>query len=518
MSMSCVRRSVLRWSSRTALSYEPVPPAPPTARELDAYRAGADRFIAELDEEYYLHFAGLKDTLQLEAIYAKHADLTALEKAQSLGEGASQSSGNRELWRFACEGYLGALTREYEEKTAATEASLQATVDGDTLPFRMLRVAMANEPDRDRRQRFDAVRTRLTDEHLNPIHLEAQQVVQGAIPQLGSPTYRDLYGRFGFKLDDLAEQCREVLDSTERMYEDAADRLFRDRVGVSLDEAQRWDVSRLFRAERWDPYFTADAMLPALEATLGELGVDLRSQKNVELDIEQREKKTPRAFCVGIEIPDRVVLVIQPIGGADDWRALFHEAGHTEHFAHTSRNLPMEERRLGDNAVTEGWAMLLQHLTDEPAWLRRRLDMPRLDEWASEGAIGLLYFVRRYAAKLLYELEFHSADDVTTMPSRYVEILGGALKIEPSPTDYLSDIDSGFYVTSYLRSWAFEAQLRDFLREKFGNDWFARRDAGSLLRELWSLGQRFNADDLLADVTGAEIQMTAVAERIREHI
>jgi hypothetical protein len=27
---------------------------------LDAYREEADRFIAALDEEYYLHFAGLK--------------------------------------------------------------------------------------------------------------------------------------------------------------------------------------------------------------------------------------------------------------------------------------------------------------------------------------------------------------------------------------------------------------------------------------------------------------------------
>ena len=51
------------------------------------------------------------------------------------------------------------------------------------------------------------------------------------------------------------------------------------------------------------------------------------------------------------------MLVIQPIGGHDDWRALFHEAGHTEHYAHTSPDLPMEAKRLGDMAVTEGWAI-----------------------------------------------------------------------------------------------------------------------------------------------------------------
>src|SRR5205814_1427913 len=175
-----------------------------------------------------------------------------------------------------------------------------------------------------------------------------------------------------------------------------------------------------------------------------------------------------------------------------------------------------EERRLGDNAVTEGSAMLLQHLTDDPAWLTRRLDFPRPGEFAAEGATGLLYFVRRYCAKLLYEIEFHGTDDVTTMAPRYVELLGDALKVEPSAADYLSDIDSSFYVTAYLRSWAFEAQLRAFLREKFGNTWFADRSAGSLLRELWAEGQRMTADEMLREVTGAAVEMESVAEIIRE--
>ena len=77
-------------------------------------------------------------------------------------------------------------------------------------------------------------------------------------------------------------------------------------------------------------------MVPALEATLTGLGIDLRSQTNVELDLERRPNKMPRPFCAPIEVPGRVMLVIQPIGGKDDWEALFHEAGHTEHFAHTS--------------------------------------------------------------------------------------------------------------------------------------------------------------------------------------
>src|SRR5206468_5656413 len=107
--------------------------------------------------------------------------------------------------------------------------------------------------------------------------------------------------------------------------------------------------------------------------------------------------------------------------------------------------------------------------TDDPMWLTGRLDFARPGEYAIEGATGLLYFVRRYCAKILYEIEFHAAEDVTTMRNRYVELLADALKVEPTAANYLADIDSGFYVSSYLRSWAFEAQLRAYLKEKFGS-------------------------------------------------
>ena len=91
-----------------------------------------------------------------------------------------------------------------------------------------------------------------------------------------------------------------------------------------------------------------------------------------------------------------------------------------------------------------------------------------------------------------------------------------ALKLPVNPESYLDDIDGSFYVTGYLRSWAFEAQLREFLRSELGNEWFARREAGDLLRELWSLGQGPTADELLQDVTGAKLEMASVADRIRE--
>ena len=375
---------------------------------------------------------------------------------------------------------------------------------------------MANEPDRGRRELLDRARVELTDSELNPHHRRIAETRREATRTLGAETYKGLYTRFGFELEQLAEQCERFLTETEDLYVSAFDRLFQRRVGVSLDEAKRWDLPRLFRATEWDTGFSAAAMVPALEATLAGLGIDLRAQKNVHLDLERRPTKTPRAFCAPIDVPERIMLVIQPMGGPDDWHALFHEAGHTEHYAHTSRDLPMEARRLGDNAVTEGWAMLLEHLTIDTEWLGRRLDFPRPREWATEGAVKLLWMLRRYCAKLLYELELQSAADVTALRPRYVELLGDALKVTPSDTDYLADVDDGFYASQYLRAWALEAQLRAYLRDRYGNAWFTRREAGSLVRELWNEGQKPNADEILAETSGDRLQLEAVADRIRE--
>jgi hypothetical protein len=490
-----------------------------SASSLDAYRDEADRFIAALDEEYYLHYAGLKETFELERIYERFSDLTTLDSAQRLaGHAATGGAGEVELWHFACEGYLGNLTRGDSEALAGIETSLEATLDGEQVSYRMLRPTIANEADRDRRERLEEARVELAEQHLMPLWTALAEKRREGTRSLGAATYRELYERFGFPLEELAAQARAFLDETEALHVASFDRFLRRRVGVALEEARRHDVLRAFRGSEWDEGFPGERMVPALEWTLGGLGIDLSSQQNVHLDLEPRPQKSPRAFCAPIEVPERVMLVIQPMGGPDDWHAFFHEAGHAEHFAHVSPDLPVEFRRLGDNSVTEGWAMLFEHLVDDPAWLSRRLDFARPEDFAEESAVSLLYVVRRYAGKLLYELELHGDVEPESMRGRYVELLHDATKVEPSPTDFLADVDEGFYCTCYLRAWAFHTQIESYLRQELGRAWFTRPEAGSLLKELWAEGQRLTAAELLDQVAGARLELAAVGERIEEEV
>ena len=76
-----------------------------------------------------------------------------------------------------------------------------------------------------------------------------------------------------------------------------------------------------------------------------------------------------------------------------------------------------------------------------------------------------LVLVRRYAAKLAYELELHGdSAALDEMPARYAELLTEALRIPWPRASWLADVDGGFYAACYLRAWALETRWRAALR------------------------------------------------------
>jgi hypothetical protein len=219
-----------------------------------------------------------------------------------------------------------------------------------------------------------------------------------------------------------------------------------------------------------------------------------------------------------VSVPDEVYLVIARHGGRDDYAALFHEAGHTEHYANVEAALPFEFRHLGDNSVTEGFAFLFEHLTEDPVWLRAVLSAADADQVAAYTGFtraSKFVFLRRYAAKLSYELELHGEGrSLDEMPGLYAGLLGDAVGVEWPAATYLADVDAGYYAANYLRAWAFETHLRGVLVERFGPEWFRSPEAGDLLRELWHEGQRLDADELLAQVTGDRLDFGVMKNEV----
>ncbi|HWF73441.1 MAG TPA: hypothetical protein VG186_08860 [Solirubrobacteraceae bacterium] len=490
--------------------------------DLEAYREQAEEFLSALTAEYYRHYAGLKNEFEIEGIYARHEGLFTRAGVEELREeaavpapGTDERRRRRMLLDFAVEGHLGQATKALDAELARREAELSIEVDGERIGFRESAVTQANEPDAGRRARIEEARLGVTEEELNPLYREVIEHHHGLARELGYPSYRDMCEALqGLDFGALHRQTEAFAAATETSYPTIVEPELRRTLGIGFDELQRSDLPRFFRDADADASFPADRLTESFVETIRGLGIDVGAQSGVILDTERRPKKSPRAFCAPVRVPGEVYLVIAPVGGRDDFAALFHEGGHTEHFANVDPALPFEFRMLGDNAITEAYAFLIQHLTEDPEWLRRRLGVDDDGALAAYARANRLVYLRRYTAKFAYELELHGAGEngLDAFAERYRELLSAAVRVPWPRQTFLADVDPAFYCAAYLRAWALEMQLRGYLRGRFGPAWFEDPEAGATLRTLWHDGQRLTPEELLRDLTGKRLEFGALRE------
>ena len=258
--------------------------------------------------------------------------------------------------------------------------------------------------------------------------------------------------------------------------------------------AWRWprrappDLARLWRAPEFD------AGVPRRRARCRRcgrrwpaLGIDLDAQANVELDVEARPGKVPRAFCAPIRVPGRVVLVMLPQGGQDDYRALFHEAGHAEHFAHMPRRAAGRGARAGRQRRHRGLRVPVRAPAGRPGLAAAHLGDGGRPEYTA--------LLRPLQA--LPRPPLRGQAGVRARAARAARRSSGCRRATPSccrarpacpipTTDYLEDVDDGFYCTSLPAGVGVRGPARDHLRTRFGRAWFgepggrraAARDVG----------------------------------------
>lgn len=469
--------------------------------DLAAFERDAAAFLAQLHREHYLHGAGLKPELEIAPIYERARRLFDPETFHTLRDVPMEEPRGEKYRRFLLDfvagSYLEYGARAESEAIARAEAAATIVWGEQELSFRTAPIVWANDPDPVRRHDLNQ-RWRAALAETNTLRAERHRKMQALVPDLEHGDYVQLWDTLrGLRLERLVAQMRALLDTTADLYRDRLREALAEH-GLPLDDAWRADLSYVLRGTRFDAGFPRELLLPTLVRTLRDFGFELEEQRNITLDLEFRPTKSPRAFCAPLDVPHDVRLVLQPSGGHQDYETLLHEAGHAEHYGNVDPALPFAYRWLGDAAVTEGYAFLLHYLPTDPLWLRRHLEeFADLEGYRRFALFQKLQLLRRYAAKLLYELELQRADDPEPFADRYAEMLSHYLMVRYFPEEYLADVDDDLYAAQYLRAWIFEAQLRTYLRKEYDEDWFRAPRAGRFIRDLWREGQKYTADELV---------------------
>jgi hypothetical protein len=488
-------------------------------------RERAEAFHSDLNRAYYEALAGYREAPGLDQVYARYPDLfeakRVAEARRALDAARPESEDARRL-RYLLD-YLSSnleeeAGQEAEERYLTAEAAALVREDGEAIPFRSLRARLRNTPDR-RARRSLAHAGLEVSRSLQPHLREGLEAAHAAARSLGAedyPTYRATLS--GFDFDFLLEETDRLLDETEAVYADLFDWFVGRELGLRRADVGFWDLPWLLRGGRFDVDFPPERLLESAGSMVSAMGLDLTAGGNIDFDLEPRPRKSARAFCSPIRIPGEIKLVILPSGGSDDYRAFLHELGHSLHFGYCDPGAPFEYRNLGDNGITECYAISFDHCLLLPDWLRDVQSVSDPRDFLLLHWFGELYLLRRYAAKLRYELALHRAGPEPALADRYAEELGRATGVEAPRERYLEDVDPRFYCVCYLQAWMLTGLLHRALRERFDSDWYRNPRSGPFLRELFERGQRETPRELAALLGVGDLEFGALLAWMREGV
>jgi hypothetical protein len=502
------------------------------ATVLATVRALSEPYIEELSRAYHAAGAGYAADAPLQAIHARHAlangpeAFAAVRDVFTAAEGAvdaGQRRAARMLLESLSEAVVSRATAPLEEAILHWEATAAVPLpDGSARPYQQISIDIANAAERAERVMLDDARARVVAAELAPRRRDLLAEERERVAALGvADGYVATQERLsGIDLRALAAQCEAFLRDTQALWDAVWPRALRDGLGIDPRAATRADAVALLRARDFDDAFDAEAMTREVQRQVTEMGLSPDAEGRVTYDLADRPGKRSRAFCSPVRVPDEVYLVLRPHGGQNDWQTLLHELGHALHFAYADRALPFEARWLGDNSVTEGYAMLFDHRLQDGRWLQRYTPLrgARLEAYLRQAAVEELQFLRRYCAKLLYELELYGGTVAwEALPDRYVERLSTATAVRYQAADAFVDVDPRFYAARYLRAWQLQAVLDEALRERFDEDWWRNPRCGPwVAAELFGWGQRELADEQAQRVAGRGLDFVTIVRGLEQ--
>ena len=471
---------------------------------LSEFRQRFGDFHTELHREDYLFRSGHKRSRELARIRSERGDLFEPSAIAELRAKLEETSEHREtertsvkrLMAFAVEGALLVRAQEVSGEIEDYEANALVDWQGRKAPFRSSASLLADETDfARRRDLFD--RRAGVIEAAQDLRAERLEKLRDGARELGYENRLVMLRELrGLDYEGTASRARAILSKTEGGYVNALASLLPRETGVSADDATQADLGFLQKFRRFDHFFPRERMLGVYRELFAALGFNSEKQSNLAIDSEPRPGKQPQAFCSPISVPDEIKLSVNLNGGQGNYREFLREAGRAQLYAWTSRSLYPEFRLGGDRAVVEAWGLLFENLAFDECWLMTTFGFVENMEFRRALAVFRLMSLRRRAALLDYEIEFHSGGLASGAGERYAELMTEAARVRFDGTDRLRSLDDAFYSADVLRASAFESQMREYLRTRFGARWWASHKAGETLIDLWNTGRRYTVEEL----------------------
>jgi hypothetical protein len=478
-----------------------------TVRSPAEYEERLRTYLFERAEEVRAVRVGEKEVSERAEIVARYADLFSREQLEALREAEGQADGDEHerLYRLRKECEAGVADQELSERKDELENAILAervTFKDEEMPLRTAQAklaVLAGYRDREELGDLQADASAGFNDARRDL-LRDEDSLAADLSEIADPVERNEEEK-SISIRALAERLRQASEDSAGAFATLRDRWFDEILGPQRDETPAsFHMSYMRRLSPLESTYTKDRAVDVCLDTLTNLGFDLANEKSIKLDLDDRPQKSPRACVIASDAPNVVHLITRAQGGLHDYQAFLHEAGHALHYAGCDPELPYTFRNLSrDHALTEIYSFVLEAISREPGWHAEHFGLSDAEAKKNAEATvfleALLY--RRYAAKLGFELDFWGRfrEDGGT-PDGYSERLGEATGVRYRPDGYLADMDAGFYSADYLRAWIRSAQLREYLAQEVGEDWWRSTETGDRLRALFTEGTKPTSEEI----------------------
>jgi hypothetical protein len=466
---------------------------------LEAFERQAEAFVEARAWREWQYQAGLRPGRGLVTLYDEFPDVTSTELWADLQDAAIEDpSHKRALSALLAAANLEGRTRELASASAGFVVRTTVEFEQEHIAWREVPARWPLLGDVPRRHALAEHWRAAADAELNPQLARWHEALRQALPTLDSRAWLPFWADVtGIDLEQVAKLAQTTLDLSADVYGHALS-IYLSQVNLPIDDAWTADVDWAFRAPRFDAVFGERQRIPVLIRTLGDLGIDLRTQSEIHMDAGP----VPGVQTLAVNVPSDVHVLLRLAGGYQDYLRGLRGLGMAEHVVQTDGRLPFWQRWLGDESPTLAYGLLLEGLARERAWLVAHLDYGASDDYRVITTLAWLYRVRRRAAETLYEQQLWQGDPGGAVAADYEVKLSEALRVRHFGDEALNLVRDAPWSTlasaRQLRAEVFAAHLRAYLKREYDEEWWrSNRAARFLTQELWRPGRRHSADELL---------------------
>lgn len=337
---------------------------------------------------------------------------------------------------------------------------------------------------------------------------------------------------------DLQDIDAEELESTMSALEKATDEPFAKlKYRLDAELAERFGGAEVMPWHLSDPFFQScrhdvaeldvdrffrDADLEALtRKTYDNMGLEVRDVL-ARSDLREREGKSQHAFCLGVgrEFPYdvRVLANVRPDSYWMD--TMLHEFGHAVYDKHVNPKLPYLLRSYAHLCVTEGIALMMGALAEDPGWLASAAGVPSEDlagnreSLLQRGRRDRLVFVRWALVIFAFEKALYANPDRDDLNTLWWDLVERLQLVKRPPDrdepDWAAKIHiavAPVYYHNYVLGHLIAAQLRDYVETNITHGPFHESEISGryLLEAVFGPGARENWRDTVQRATGEKL-------------